>query len=276
MPPEAKLGILAGGGNQPVRIIEACRRSNRPYFVVVLEGQGNPDTFHDDPHAVIRIGAGGETISQFRKHECDTLVMAGTIQRPSLSEVRPDWWGIKFFAKSGAAALGDDGILKALIGALETEGFTVIGADELIPEHLVPQGVLGKIAPTEGQQNDIRCAIDAARNLGRRDIGQAAVARGGKIIAEESTTGTDTMLQELAGSDNSGGVLAKMLKPGQERRADLPTIGRTTIENAHKAGLNGVVLDAGNAFFFEREETVKMADDLGLFVLGVDQNGDWQ
>ena len=67
-----------------------------------------------------------------------------------------------------------------------------------------------------------------------------------------------------------GGVLVKIAKPGQERRADLPTIGPVTIVGAAEAGLRGVAFEAGGALLAEREACVMAADRAGLFVIGID------
>lgn len=275
MPLSGKLGILAGGGALPARIADVCRQGGHPYFVIVLDGQGDPADFADDPHAVIRLGAGGAAIKRLRAEGCDTLVMAGTIRRPSLAQLRPDLWGLKFFATSGAQALGDDGLLTALIAALEAEGFRVVGADQLLPELLMPHGVIGSVRPDADDASEIAAAMAAAKALGGRDEGQAAVVRGGTVIAEEGRGGTDAMLRALAEAGNQGGVLGKALKPGQERRADLPTIGANTIDNAHAAGLSGIAVEAGDAFLLDRAATVARADALGLFLVGVDAQGKW-
>jgi hypothetical protein len=273
--PHKRIGILAGGGMLPVLVRDACRLSNQPYHVIVFEGQGDPGQFADDEHAVIRLGAGGASVKNLKTAGCDTLVMAGSIRRPALSELRPDWWGVKFFAASGAAVLGDDGLLSALIRALEGEGFNVIGADELLPAYVMPKGVIGKIAPADDVISDISAAFSAAKDLGARDLGQAAVVHGGALVCEEDAGGTDAMLRRLADAGNKGGVLAKTLKPGQERRADLPTIGPETITNARAAGLDGIVIEAGNAFLLDRDGTGAAADDAGLFLVGVDPDGTW-
>ncbi|MBO6520704.1 MAG: UDP-2,3-diacylglucosamine diphosphatase LpxI [Rhodospirillales bacterium] len=273
--PHNRIGILAGGGLLPVLVRDACRRNEQAFHVIVFEGQGDPGAFADDSHAVIRLGAGGAAIKNLKKEGCDALVMAGTIRRPGMKELRPDWWGVKFFATSGAAALGDDGLLSALIKALENEGFEVIGADTLLAEYLMPRGQIGTVDPAP-LAGDIAAALDAAKALGGRDIGQAAVVRDGVVVAEEDADGTDAMLRRLAESGETGGVLAKTLKPGQERRADLPTVGAETIHNARAAGLNGVVVEAGNAFLIDRDGTARAADDAGIFLLGADVDGEWR
>jgi DUF1009 family protein len=66
------------------------------------------------------------------------------------------------------------------------------------------------------------------------------------------------------------GVLVKMPKKGQDLRIDLPAVGPRTFVRAAKAGLRGVAVASGVTLVLDREETVRIADRLGLFLLGVD------
>jgi DUF1009 family protein len=65
------------------------------------------------------------------------------------------------------------------------------------------------------------------------------------------------------------GVLVKCAKPGQELRADLPTIGLATVEAAHEAGLVGIGIEAGRSFILDHDRTIERADALGLFIIGL-------
>ncbi|RWQ32955.1 MAG: DUF1009 domain-containing protein, partial [Mesorhizobium sp.] len=65
------------------------------------------------------------------------------------------------------------------------------------------------------------------------------------------------------------GVLVKCAKPGQELRADLPSIGPQTIEAAHAAGLAGIAVEAGRSLVLEGPTVVARANALGLFVIGL-------
>ena len=67
-----------------------------------------------------------------------------------------------------------------------------------------------------------------------------------------------------------GASVVKSVKPGQDRRADLPTIGPETIRLAADAGLAGVAYDAGGTILAEREACIARADGFGLFLLGFD------
>lgn len=267
-----KLGILAGGGLLPELIVRACQDSGRDFFVVAFEEQAAKDAFADVPHARIRLGAAGQTIRYLREAGAKELVMAGSVTRPSFAMLRPDAWTARFFAKTGARALGDDGLLTALIRTLEdTEGFRIIGADELLPGLLAGEGVYGRVQPGAGDEDNIQTGIRAAQDIGRRDIGQSAVAQSGRVLASEDATGTDALL-DRAGKLNPvgpGGVLVKVKKPGQERRVDLPVIGPETIRSAALAGLRGIAVEAGGVLVLDREAVIQAADAEGLFVIGV-------
>ena len=68
----------------------------------------------------------------------------------------------------------------------------------------------------------------------------------------------------------TGGVLVKCLKPQQDGRHDLPTIGPQTAERAAQAGLAGVAAEAGRAILVGREETVDAFRRAGLFLAGLE------
>ena len=125
-------------------------------------------------------------------------------------------------------------------------------------------------SPAAGHQSDIQTALDAAREVGRTDIAQGAVARAGKVIAREGRRGTDAMLADLpAHPGERRGVLAKLPKPAQDRRIDLPTIGVRTIQRAAAAGLAGVVGDPQGLLVVDRAAVREAADRSGLFVAGL-------
>ncbi len=275
MPLSGTLGILAGGGELPLRLIEACRESGRPFFVIAFKGYTPPEIVADGngevPHAWVRLGAAGRTIKTLKRAGARELVLAGTIRRPGMIAVLPDLWAIRFLIRTGAGGLGDDGLLSAFIRALETEeGFRVVGVDDILPEIIAGEGVMGAHVPDDDDRRDIDRGIEAARELGARDEGQAVVIGGGDVMALEDAAGTDAMLARLAdGKCEKGGVLVKISKPGQEMRADLPTIGPGTVAGAAAAGLRGIAVEAGRALVVDRQKVARDADAAGIFVVGV-------
>jgi DUF1009 family protein len=274
------LGIIAGGGILPARIATAAQAAGRPVFIVGLEGYAEPAVLAPFPHQLIRLGAAGAIAGAFREHGCAELVLIGPVKRPSLLALRPDALGVKLLARVGRAAFaGDDTLLATVIRVLGEEGFTVLGAHEILNDALGPAGLLTKAAPDAVTRADIARAVAVLRIIGAADIGQACVVQQGLVLAVEAIEGTDAMLAR-AGTlkrDGAGGVLVKLLKPGQDRRADLPTIGPATVAGLIAAGLRGLAFDAGNTILMDRPAMIACADAAGLFLLGIDPDAaEWQ
>jgi DUF1009 family protein len=220
----------------------------------------------------VRILAAGRIIAAFREHGCEDLVLVGPVRRPSLLDLRPDAEGARILARIGRAAFaGDDGLLAAVVRVFAEEGFRVVGAHEILSEALGPMGLLSSAGPDAVSMADIRRGVVVARALGAIDVGQGCVVQQGIVLAVEAAEGTDAMLARCASlaRPGRGGVLVKLVKPGQDRRADLPTVGPETLRGAADAGLRGVAFEAGGTILAERDAAVAAADAAGLFLLGL-------
>jgi hypothetical protein len=268
----AALGIIAGGGPLPGRVAAAAQAAGRPTFIVALRGFAEPDVVSPFPHREVRMGAAGEILSALRAHGCADLVLIGPVGRPSLADIRPDREGTRILARIGRAAFaGDDGLLAAVVRVLGEEGFNVLGAHEVLTEALGAAGILGRHHPDAAALADIARGAAVLRALGAADVGQACVVQQGIVLAVEAIEGTDAMMRRSAGlaRPGPGGVLIKLVKPGQDRRADLPTIGPATLRGAAESGLRGVAFEAGGTLLTDKQGCIDAADATGLFLIGV-------
>lgn len=269
MPPNApKLGLIAGGGLLPEILAKRCRDSGRGLFVAVLNGQGDPARYPADCTETFRLGAAGKLIKHLRAEGVEEVAFAGSVRRPKATDLIPDLWTTKFLARTKAMGLGDDGLLSAIVQALETEeGFRVVGPSEIAPELLAPAGAVGSHSLSLAMAADLAAGIAGARDLGRRDIGQAVIAKGGKVICEEGPEGTEALVRG-AGEAARGGILVKAMKPAQEARVDLPASGPDTVDQAVAAGLAGIAVEAGRSLMLDRETMVARADAAGIVLYG--------
>jgi len=263
-----KLGIIAGGSLLPEILVQRCRAAGRPVFVAVLKGQGDPARFPDAETESFRLGAVGAVIKRLKAQGISEIVLAGAVRRPKATDLIPDLWTTRFLARTKALGLGDDGLLKAVLRVLEgEEGFHVLAPHDIAPDLLTPAGTLGAHAMPDDMRRDLVAGIAGARDLGRRDAGQAVIAAGGRVVAEEGAEGTEAMIA-AAGNEARGGVLVKAMKPGQEPRVDLPAVGPDTVDQALAAGLRGIAVEAGRSLTLDRDEMMRRADVAGLFVRG--------
>jgi len=266
------LGIIAGSGRLPLQLIEACQSNGRKFFVVALQDYADLNALKDGPHAVVRLGAVGEAIGHLKRAGATELVLAGRVQRPSFSSLRPDMLGTKLLARMGAAFLsGDDAVLRSVVAFLEDEGFKVVGSNQVLNDLVTPLGQLGKIAPDDRAKTDIAIGLKVALTLGILDVGQAAIVEGGYVLGVEAAEGTDALIArcKLLKKEQRAGVLVKVCKPGQEERVDLPTIGPATIEKIAECGFCGIAVQASASIILDRQTVIAKADELGIFVVGV-------
>lgn len=279
LPSDAKVGIIAGGGSLPVEVAQGLAAHGYPPFVLLMDGEADRQQdlrrYEHDSLALEQIGS---LVPTLKRHGITHLVLAGEIKRrPQLAKIRPSL-GLLSIVPSVIMALarGDDGLLKVVTRGLEKRGIKVIGAHEVVPELAAGQGTLTSTRPQQSDWRDIEAARQAAKAIGALDIGQAAIAIGGRAIALEGIEGTSGLLERTRELRSHGriagktrGVLVKCAKPGQELRADLPSIGPQTVEAAHAAGLAGIAVEAGRSLILEGPATLSRANELGLFIVGL-------
>jgi DUF1009 family protein len=262
----------------PRYVAEAAKARGESPYILALTNESADDWSGFD-HEVISIGNYAGIGAAFHRHGIGRAVLTGWVRR------RPEWRDIHAPFKALLAVPsvvrtllrgGDDTVLKMVIRLIESEGVRVVGAHEIVPDLLGTEGPLGRLAPDAAAEADIAAAAAAALALGRLDVGQGAVAVGGRVVALEGAEGTDGMLGRVAELRTAGrisqrrkGVLVKLCKPGQDLRADLPAIGPETLRLAKAAGLAGIAVEAGRSLVLERAALVSEADAGGLFVAGI-------
>ncbi len=278
-----RVGVIAGSGALPAAVLETLALDDQAPLAVLVTGEADAARLVPNVEAVeFRLEDAGGLIALLKTRGVSTLVLAGGIgRRPRIRDFR---WSVGLARMLPqtvrALASGDDGLLRAVVRHLEANGISVVGADEIVPNLLAQPGPIAGARPDERERRNIRVAIRAARALGEVDVGQAAVAVGGRVIAVEGIEGTDGLLERTVGLRDhariarmAGGVLVKCAKPNQERRADLPAIGPKTVEDAHRARLSGIAVEAKKSFVLERSQTIRRAEELGIFIYGFGADG---
>jgi DUF1009 family protein len=272
------LAIVCGGGAFPAAVAAAVERHGRAVFLFPLQGFADDPAIERYPHQWLRLGAVGNFLKLMNEKGLRELVFVGTVHRPRLRDIRLDWMTIRWLpAYVRVARQGDNHLLSNIARFFdEYLGLRVLGVQEVAPELLVPAGVLGRHKPGTEDTAEIELGRNALRALGPLDVGQAAVAVGGRVVAIEAAEGTAAMLARVAEVRRSGrvlasgraGVLVKGTKPGQDRRLDLPAIGTETVAQSAAAGLKGIAVEAGGTITPDPNALVHAADEAGLFLVG--------
>ncbi|MEQ6247918.1 UDP-2,3-diacylglucosamine diphosphatase LpxI [Sulfitobacter sp. HNIBRBA3233] len=252
------LALIAGRGTLPAAVAAAA--SAQP-VVCAYEGT-SPEGLDID--LTFRLETLGTLLVRLGERGVTQVCFAGGIDRPQLDPTKLDSETaplVPLFME--ALQKGDDGALRVVMDLFERTGFTVLGADEVAPDLLAKGGVHSELWPDAAMRRDAEIAAEHILELSAKDIGQACVAGNGTLRAMEDAAGTDAMLAGL-GDRGAGAILFKGPKAGQTRKIDLPTVGPETFIAAARAGLRGVVVDAGDVIVLDAPRCTALADEHGL------------
>ena len=274
------LAIVAGEGDLPRLLAEHCASTGREYIIILFAGF-LPAWVENRPIFKANFEKPSRMFKMLEAGGFCHVTFAGAMQRPQLKWTKFDLKFLRFAPKLiPAMKSGDDVTLRAITVIFEAEGIQVIGVHDVLKKLLAPSGIQTVTKMTKVDCGDVQRGIDIALALGRMDVGQGVVMANGICLGVESIQGTDAMLSFVCQTgerfrlhpEGAKGVLCKVPKPGQDWRVDLPSIGAATMVSAANAGLAGVAVQAGGVLVLGLEETIAKADELGLFLVGVDRD----
>lgn len=276
---DGPLALICGGGSIPVAVAEAVTRRGRRVVMFPVRGWAEPAAVEAYPHHWIAVAQVGRFLRLAAAEGCRDVVFIGTAFRPPLHTFRIDWAALRLLPRMiHSFRGGDDHLLSEAARVFEDHGFHIVGAHEVAPDILIPQGAVGSVTPSPRDQGDIGRGLDLLHATGPFDVGQAVVVADNHVLAVEGVEGTDAMLGRVAELRRIGriatpkgvGVLVKAPKPNQDRRFDLPTIGPRTVEEVAQAGLAGIAVIAGSSIIAEPAAVARAADKAGVFVIGIE------
>lgn len=273
------LAIVAGGGVFPVEVARHARSNGFDPVFFALKGFASRTVSDEAKTVWVDLLKPHDVLAALKALRPAGVVLAGHVRRPGAHLMVSAFSQIKQSSELLALlAQGDDHLLRGALQALEQEGLTLLGIDEVAPGLLCPAGTLGSVLPQSDEiERMIVTGFGLLRALSPFDCGQAAVLEGGRVLAIEGPEGTDRMLKRcrprlhwlFPAKPVAKRLLFKAAKQGQERRVDLPAVGPRTIDACAKAGIAGLALQAGSVVLIEREEMIRRADAQGLFITGV-------
>lgn len=277
-----KLGLISGTGDIPRLIAEHRKANGQETFIIRIKGYLE-DWQKDHPNEICGIAETGKMLNALRDAGCDTVTLIGNVKRPDFSKLKPDMKALSLLPRVlKAASQGDDALLRSMVDIFESEGFKVVGAEDLLTQLRAKPEVLTEHKPDGQDITDIDLCFRIAGEIGKLDIGQGAVVANGLVLAVEAQEGTDEMLKRIArlpenirgSEDKRRGVLLKRPKPIQERRIDTPVIGPSTVHNAAEAGLSAIAVVENGALIVNKKELVSLANRYGLSIVCLHENGE--
>jgi hypothetical protein len=258
-------------------VAQGMRAAGRRVSCIGLADQFVPElpTICDDfaPAGIVQVG---KWIKLARRFGVREAVMVGRVSKARMHDPLrlfrqiPDWRAFDIWYRKLRHDHRSATLLTVLADELAKEGLVLIDSTTFIPDHMASEGTMTRRAPTAEQASDIAFAWPLLKQVGALDIGQAIAVREKDVIAVEAVEGTDRMI-ERAGQlcRKKGWTLLKTARPGHDMRADVPTIGVSTIEKMHAAGGGCIAIGVGRVILVDRPAVLAAADRLGIAVVGV-------
>ena len=267
---QERIGIIAGAGQFPELVARGARAEGLTVVMCGFVGHTDPAIQAEaDIFEMLHLGALSKLIKYFTANGVTRVCFAGAINKPKALDVRPDFRAAKVLFK--VRSKGDDVLLRGVLDELESEGLQIVQAAELVPGLRGGSGVLTKGKLSEKQIDALKYGVPIGEAIGRMDIGQCIVVREHMVVAVECLEGTDATLRRGATLGGKGCVAIKLVKPNQDDRIDLPALGLNTVKNLVEGEYSCLAYYAGKTLFFDQEASIKLAEENGLAIVGLDE-----
>ena len=271
------LGLIAGEGRLPYLVAVGAKEAGLRVICVGLTANvGRTLTKEVDVFYRVAVARPGAWIRKLRKHGVCRTIMVGRVAKSTLFtpwrilRYIPDWRAFRvYYWRLRGKDKRDDSLLSALADELASGGIVLENSTMYCREHLATEGVMTKRHPGTSVEGDIEFGWQIVKKLGELDIGQAIAVKEKEIIAVEAIEGTAEMIKRAGRFCKSGGwTLIKTSKPNQDMRFDVPCVGPDTIRSLAENGSKCLVVEAGKTIIIDKPETIKLADKLGISILG--------
>lgn len=205
----------------------------------------------------------------FKKSGAEKVIMAGQVSPRRLfsREVKesPQIQELLAVIKDRKA----NTIFSALAQKLTSQGLELIDSTTFVKDFLPPKGTLTKREPNLAEWEDIRFGIDLAHKIADLDIGLSVGVKNKAIVAVEGLEGTDNLILRAGSLARQGVVIAKVSRPKQDMRFDIPVIGLGTMKNLAWAKASCMAFEAGKTLFLDMQESLALADRINLAIVAV-------
>ena len=265
-----RLGILAGAGKLPVECARAASQLGYEVYAVGLLPDSDPQIAHfAKDYQFISVAQLESILNYLKFNQIQKVTMIGKVTKELLfnGAVVPDARMLQLIMSLPDRK--DDTIMMAFVRELAKAGIQAFDQTALIRKLMPRRGTITKREPTDVERQDMEFGFRIAKELGRFDIGQTVVVKNRAVMALEAIEGTDACIERGGRLACGGAVVAKVSKPQQDNRFDVPTVGYRTIEQMAQVGATALAIEAGKTLLVEREQMVSFADAKGIAIVAM-------
>jgi len=272
------IGLIAGQGRLPILVAQGMRAEGHRVCCVAFRGHYDSELpRYCDEFRTVGVYRIGSWIRRLRRWDAREAVMVGRVAKTRMHDplrlVRelPDWRAAWLWYRHLRHDHRDQAVLAAVIDELHRGGINLVDSTTYIPDHLASPGVMGVIEPSPQQHGDIEFAWSMLQQTADMDIGQSMAVRDRDVIAVEAIEGSDRMIQRAGELCRSQGwTFLKTAGSQHDSRADVPSVGISTVHALARAGAGCMALGVGRVILIDRPDVLAAADKAGIAVVGID------
>ena len=204
------------------------------------------------------IGAGelDQIIKMLQQEEVTEVTMLGKVTKELLfaGQVKLDDRMQRLLV--GLPNHNDDTIMLAIVREFAAEGIGILDQTALIRSLMPGAGALSRREPTDAEKKDMEYGFAVAKEIGALDIGQTVVVKNAAVMAVEAIEGTDACIRRGASLGRGGVTVAKVAKPNQDLRFDVPSVGPDTLQAMIEGNASALVIEAGKTLLVDKEKNL--------------------
>jgi len=262
------IGIIAGGGKLPIAIGSNLIKKNFNIFFFVIEEFFNTKYYADFNVSIINLNSAKDIINSLKSRNIDSIIMAGNINRPSLTDLSFDFETFKLAKNLLLNKTGDDRLLVSIKKYFNDNGFSYFDWKNHCPDLFANKEFLTQIKPSSSARENLQKALSIFKSFGEIDVGQSMIVQNKIVLGLEAVEGTDNLITRCKDYKRSGdkGVLVKFSKYNQSNILDIPTIGVNTIRLLKECAYEGLYLEKDRCLIIDKEKTIDLANQYRIFI----------
>ena len=262
------IGIISGGGKLPIAIGHNLVKKNYKVFFFVIEEFFNKSYFKDFEVTIINLKSAKKIIESLKAKNIDSIIMAGNINRPSLTDLSFDLQTLKLAKNLLLSKTGDNSLLVSIKKYFVESGFDYFNWKEHCPELFANKEHLTETKPTVKARKNLDKALLIFKSFGEIDVGQSIIVQNQIVLGLEAAEGTDKLIIRCKDYKKSGdrGVLVKFSKYNQSNILDIPTIGENTVKLLKECDYEGLYLEKNRCLIINKEKTIALANQYKIFI----------
>jgi len=263
-----KLGLIAGSGPLPLLSAREAKKG-AGIAAVALSGHTSPELEGlVDTICWVKLGELDRAVRFLLSEGVRQAVMTGKIPQSVLLN-RNGFTREAASLLSGLGSKQTEAVLRAVAEELQRRGIELVDGRKYLSTALAKKGTLTPRRPTKGELRDIEFGKMIVKDIGRLDIGQAVVVKGGIVLAVEAIEGTDEAIKRGASLGGEAVVVVKMSKPQQDMRFDIPVVGETTLRLLREVKAAVLAVEAEKTVIIDKEQSLKIAAEAGICVIAI-------